>query len=404
MVYLKKGSKTYKCRVTAPDGRWAELSTGCRVPEDADDVEAAVRRWEGEKGKRYEQAALVTALVDKRLSLVDAFEASLDGSLEARLAALAKKPAPPPAVNIGARVDEWIEWKKKQKKGAKSADDYLRQLGTLYHELEEQRFTLALFTKAELAKRLDGLDVQGPTKNRYKLAASGFAKFLVRRDVLETNFVRDIEGFGENDARMVYYERPEAQRLVFALHDPIAGVAAYGAGFCMEWGGLSAMLVRDVSLAEGEENVYVRGTKTRNRLRTVRLVEENRWLLPVLKRAIAGKAPNAGVFAGLEKWVALKHQRKVARDLTIVAVGEEEFGQHSLHDWRHTHTVQLLRDGYDEAIAAAHLGHKNTDLVRTRYGVWIVTEADYRRKRVTIEPSTTIPTTTLEITRTGGTK
>jgi integrase len=407
MVYLKRGSKTFKCRVTAPDGRWAELSTGCRMKEDADDVEAAVRRWEGEKGKKYEEPALLAALVDKRISLPEAFEASLDGSLEAKLTAMAETPVAPAPVNLGARVTEWHGWKsdpKKQKKGVKSAADYLRQLGALYPEIEDGSFTIDLFTRVELAKRLDGLDVQGPTKNRYKLAASGFAKFLVRRGVIETNFCRDIEGFGENPARMVYYDRPEAKRLIFGLHEPIAGIAAFAAGFCMEWGGLSALMARDVSLAGGEEHVYVRGTKTKNRLRTVPLVEENRWLLPALERAIAGKAPNARVFAGVEKWVALKQQRKVARDLKIVAIGEDKFGQHSLHDWRHTHTVQLLRDGYDEAIAAAHLGHGDTNLVRTRYGLFIVTAADYRRKRVVVEPPTTSATTTLEITRAGGTK
>jgi integrase len=288
--------------------------------------------------------------------------------------------------------------------GAASADTYLWQLGVLYPEIAEKAFTLEHFTKVELAARLDALDVQGPTKNRYKLAASGFAKFLVRRGVLETNFVRDIEGFGENEERVVYYERPEAQRLVFGLAQPWAGIAAFAGGFCMEWGGLAALLVRDVSLLAGEEQVYVRGTKTKNRLRTVHLVEENRWLLPVLRAAIAGKAPNARVFAGLNKSKALREQRRVATALEIRAVGEDRFSQHDLHDWRHTHTVQLLRDGYSEAIAAAHLGHANTHLVRTRYGLFVVTKADYARRVTTTEPATTTPTTTLEFTRTGGAK
>jgi integrase len=397
MVFLKRGSKTYKCRITAAGGASAELSTGCHTKADAVEVEQAVRRWEGKREKKHARPALVNALVERRVSLADAFEASLDGTLDRVVSEALEAPAVVKTVNLSERVHEWHDWKRAQKRGAKSADDYLRQLGTLFPEVHERRLTLALFTRAEVATRLDRLAVQAPTKNRYKLAASGFAKFLVRRGVLETNFVRDIEGFGENDPRMVYYERPEAQRLIFGLHDPVAGVAAFMAGFCMEWGAIAALLARDVSLVVGDERVYVRGTKTKNRLRTVPLVEENRWLLPVLERAVAHKAPNALVFAGLEKWVALKQQRKVAKDLTVVAVGETETRKHSLHDWRHTHTVQLLRDGYDEAVAAWHLGHADTRLLRTCYGAFIVTQADYTRRRVVKEESaTTSSTTTLD--------
>jgi integrase len=392
VVHKKKGSNTFRCRVTAPDGRTAELSTSCVEEDDAKDIERAVRRWEGAKGKKYEEPELLAALVDKRVSLPDAFEASLDGSLTAVLKSFAAAPAP--ALNLTARVAEWQAWKAKEKKGAKSAADYLRQLTTLFPEITSKTFTLAHFTRAEIAKRLDALKVQGPTKNRYKLAASSFAKFLVRRDVIETNVVRDIEGFGENPARMVYYERQEAKRLILGLPQPYAAVAAFAAGFCMEWGGIEALQARDVSLLAGKESVYVRGTKTTNRLRTIPLVQENRWLLPILAAAVKGKAPSARVFAGLNKSKALREQRKVATALKVQGVGEEKFSQHDLHDWRHTHTVQLLRDGYDEAIAAAHLGHANTDLVRTRYGVFLVTAADYTRKRVTAP--TTIPTTSLD--------
>ncbi len=74
--------------------------------------------------------------------------------------------------------------------------------------------------------------------------------------------------------------------------------------------------------------------------------------------------------------------QRIATDREIVAVGEEIYGQHTLHDWRHTHAVQLLRDGYSEQIAASHLGHKNTDMVRTKYGVFIPGKEDYARPKV----------------------
>lgn len=393
MVYKKQGTHVYKCRVTAPDGRVAELSTGCRDEEDAQDVERAVRRWEGRQAKRYARPALLTALLDRRTTLASAYDAELDGTLDALEAKWASAPAA--MRDLTPLVKEWREWKGKQKRGANSAAVYRWQLGMLYPELLAGTFTLDLFTRAEIARRLDALPHQAPTKNRYKLAASSFAKFLVRREVLETNVVRDIEGFGENDERMVYYEREEAKRLVFGLSQPYAGIAAFAYGFCMEWGALERTMARDVTTGDdGVMEVYVRGTKTKRRLRTVRLLDEHRWLLPVLNAAVAGKAPNALLFAGVTKSKALREQRRVATALKVVAVGEDRFGQHSLHDWRHSHTVQLLRDGYSEAVGAAHLGHANTDQLRKRYGNFIVTAEDYTRRRI-VADSTAISTTSV---------
>lgn len=390
MVYKKQGTHIYKCRVTAPDGRVAELSTGCRDEQDAQDVERAVRRWEGKQAKRYTRPTIITALIERRVTLADAFDAELDGTLDALEDRLAATPAT--KRDLTPLVKEWREWKGQQKRGANSAAVYRWQLGMLFPELMAGTFTLDLFTRAEIARRLDALPHQAPTKNRYKLAVSSFAKFLVRREVLETNVVRDIEGFGENDARMVYYERPEAQRLIMGLAQPEAGVAAFAYGFCMEWGAVVRLRAGDVDLTRNAEQVYVRGTKTKRRLRTVRLLPEHRWLVPVLKAAVQGKAPNALVFAGLTKWGVLREQRRVAKVLKVVAVGEETFGEHTLHDWRHSHTVQLLRDGYSEAVGAAHLGHANTDQLRKRYGNFVVTGEDYTKRRM-VADSTDISTT-----------
>jgi integrase len=395
MVFLPKHAKTWKLRVVAPGGRSATLSTKCKTEDDAKAIEAAYERWRGNKGEKFKRDALLIALVEKRVELHAAYEAEIDGSLHLLLADAPVAPPPAPRALV-SMVQEWHDWKAAQKRGAKSAPDYLRQLKTLYPEITKHTFNVAHFSRVVLAKRLDDLAVDAPTKNRYKLAASGFAKFLVRRGVLETNFVRDIEGFGENDPRMVYYERAEAQRLIAGLAQPFAGAAAFACGFCAEWGAIHNALVRDLDLTKNNERAYVRGTKTKNRLRTVLLVEENRWVLPYIVAAIADKSPNAKVFPGLTKWTLLREQRKAAASLKVEAVGSAKHGTHTVHDWRHTHTVQLLRDGYDEAVAAAHLGHGDTNLVRTDYGVFIVTPADYRRKRVSTDSVTTSPITPLK--------
>jgi hypothetical protein len=190
----------------------------------------------------------------------------------------------------------------------------------------------------------------------------------VRRGILETNFVRDIEGFGENDPRKVYYELARGEAADRRTRAAVGRCGRDGLCLLHGRGGDRRGLVRDVDLTKGEESCFVRGTKTVNRVRTVRLVEENRWLLPYIAAAIADKAPNAKVFPGLKRWTLLREQQKVASALEIRAIGEETFSQHTFHDWRHTRTVQLLRDGYEETVAAHDLGHEDVNLVRTTYG------------------------------------
>jgi integrase len=289
--------------------------------------------------------------------------------------------------SLHPRVTEWHAWKSAQRKGAKSADAYLGQLRVLFPA--EQPFHLGGFTREAIAGKLDALVVKPQTRNRYKAAASSFGKFLVRRGVLASNPVRDIEGFGEAPPRVVYYERASAKTLLAALSlDDREGAHRGRAGLCAfaaEWGAIERATVADLDLTPGSERFTVRGSKTDDRYRVVPLVRENRWLLSYLvtvsqacaSASRSSRAPKAKPFAHSSAWRPAEDRR----------VGEDRFSQHTLHDWRSTHTVQLLRDGYAEQIAASHLGHKNTAMVRERYGVFIPTESDYRTTRTIDRPA-----------------
>jgi hypothetical protein len=78
-----------------------------------------------------------------------AWEASLDGTLPLLLAE-APVAAPAPR-SLVALPQEWCDWKAKQKKGAKSAPDYLRQLKTLFPEIDAKKFHVGHFTRVEVA-------------------------------------------------------------------------------------------------------------------------------------------------------------------------------------------------------------------------------------------------------------
>jgi integrase len=375
-AYRPADKLTYMIRVDAADGRHAVLSTECRDKGDADDMQDAVNRWRGRRGKKYARPDVIDALVDKRIKLATVFEAHLAGTLDELL-----EQHPATGVDLAAHLTDWIADVRKRKRGAGQADTYEKQIRVLYPQIAAAAFTLDLFTRKELWARLDALDVEGPTKNRYRAAASSFAKYLTKREIIERNFVRDIGGFGESDPRLVYYEVADAKRLIERLPQPYAAIAAAAFGFCMEWGAIARATVGDFDLKPDPPLARVRGTKRSWRDRHVPLVKELAWIVPYLAPALARKAKSAFVFDEVPEWRAIDVQRAEARAAKprIRAIGEKEFGEHSLHDWRHTHAVALLRFGYDEQIVANHEGHKNTTLVRERYGRFKPTRHDYAK-------------------------
>jgi integrase len=165
------------------------------------------------------------------------------------------------------------------------------------------------------------------------------------------------------------------------MEQPFASISAAALAFCMEWGALDRTKVADIDLKASPVLAHVRGTKRAWRDRHVPLVPELAWTLEHIRPALADKLPNARAFDATPEWRAIDEQRAAADALELRAIGEEEFGQHSIHDWRHTHTVALLRWGYSEQIAADHLGHKNTTLVRERYGRFKPTAYDYAKPK-----------------------
>jgi integrase len=221
--------------------------------------------------------------------------------------------------------------------------------------------------------------VDAPTKNRYRTAASWLAKNLVKHELLERNFVREIDGYGENDPRLVYYELDDAKQLIAALEQPYAAIAALAVGFCAEWGAIVRGRVLDLAIESDPIVFHVRGTKRAWRDRFVPLVPELAWTLDYVRPAIEGKLPTAPIIDDVPEWRAIDVQRAAAAELKLVAIGEEDFGPHSIHDWRQTHAVAVLRAGYIEQIAADHLGHKDTSLVRRNYGRFKPTKHDYAK-------------------------
>lgn len=349
MVFRAKGRKSWKARVRHPD----ERVRVCGCDTSSKDVARQMESW---AKQLYADRNLVVldAIVSGRISLPRAFDArnNLDGLM-----------VDLNDTDVQPQVLTWYAVKAVSRKGAASADKYLAQVRTLIPA--GRPFPRSRFSAAAIRAHLKALKVEEPTRNRYKAAFSSFAAHLVDEGILERNPVRDIDGWPEGEGRIVYYERDQAKALIAALPQPFQAIEALMVGAGLEWQAIAALRARDVDLETMQ--VTAHGGKTRWRNRRCRIVED--WTASHIKPALAGKFDNQPVFT-VNVWRTLDAHRAAVKALGLPSS--------TLHDWRHTHAVLMLRAGHKPAVVAHQLGHRDTNLVWTRYGRFAVDERDYQ--------------------------
>lgn len=213
------------------------------------------------------------------------------------------------------------------------------------------------------------------TRNGYHSALSCFADWLVGRGVLTDNPMRRVKRIPSKPPRTNFYSLEEAEAVLAAHVQPFAALEAFMCLAGMEWQSVQRLRVGDVDLKD--RTVRCRGSKQPWRNRTVMLVEEvfpfaMQYIAPVLR----GPSPDELIFAGIRKDQALDQHR--------IALERAGVKDSTLHDWRHTHAVQLLRAGYPESYVAHQLGHKDTALVRSTYGRFVPKQTDFHEIREAI--------------------
>lgn len=343
MVFKAKNAHTFKIKVAIPtrnDGKPRTFSTGATVKAVAQDVERMVERMKG----RREWAGL-EAVFDKRLTLAAVYDADVSGTLADKIKELSD-------ADIEPLVTEW---------GEKANAKYVRQVRRFIPEGE--RFPASKFRRAEVSKFLAGLTCDDPTKNRYRAALSVFAKWLVEREVLETNPVRDVAMYKEHDPRMTWMTWKDAERLARATEEPIRTLVALMASTGIELGAALRLTAADVDLKAA--TIHARGSKTAWRNRVVRF---EAWAAPLLAHigTSIGAAP---------LFPPMKHRDVLATfKAAQKAVG---LSGHRLHDLRHTYAVNALKQGYKPAVVAHQLGHKDATMVTKVYGRFVPDESDY---------------------------
>ena len=357
MVFRAKGAKTYKLRVTDLAGNSATLSTGTRDEDTATAVEAMVTRLRSERKKK-----ILHLLVQKQVSLSETFDAYQEGddAMDELLDTIKD-------VDLSPLVEQW---------GKHVARKSMVQVRCLIPE--GQPFPVSRFRRKAISEFLANLEVSGSTRNRYKAALSGFAKWLVEREILETNVVRDVASYKPNEARLARLEREEAKALLRWLAQPYRALEALMAGSGVEWQAVERAARRDFDLEKW--TFHAHGGKNRYRNRVVKITEP--WTRAAIRQHVERFGPNAMVFEGITEWGALRMHKKASKALKLPMT--------TLHDWRHSYAVNNLRDGMKPQVVKRQLGHApNSTLLERVYGVWIVTDSDYPAEALATDSATT---------------
>lgn len=360
MVFRMKGKLTFQVRVTSLDSRRSKvLTTGTPDEATARDVGAFVRRLRARRNARA-----LDALLDDRVSLPELYDADVAGRLDEALAAAYARPSEADDPDLAPLVAEWA----KTERGDRRVQRVRRLIP------EGARFPRSRFRRKAIRAFLDGLTtldrgvghgVAGGapaspnTKNAYRSALRVFADWLIEREVLEVNPVRDVKPAPGAAARTVHYSPAQARAIV----DRMAGVprvcAALMAGTGMEWQSVRRLLRRDVDLET--RTAFARGTKTRHRARYVEITEA--WAWAVVEPYLRTLAPSARVVP-LSRERVLQAQREAADALGLP--------HHTLHDWRHTYSVIARKRGDAPQIIKQQLGHSpNSTTLERVYGAYV---------------------------------
>jgi integrase len=338
MPFRSQGRSYYKTRVTLLDGR--EIVAGCGTDDLA--TARAMERMRDALARKHIWKPL-ELIVERKVTLPQIFDAYERGDLDGFLARLSE----PDLVPLLA------EWRGNPK--------YKRQISRLLRE----SFPASHFTRKRISEFLARLPVGDSTRNRYRAALSVFAAWLVEREVIPHNPVRDVAGYSEPDAKVVWLERGQAKALINALPMPNRAIEALMAATGVEWQVIERVRRRDIDF--DKRTLHAQGGKTPWRNRIVRGTEL--WAWEIFDKYARDFSPNALIFEGVRESQCLRVHSRAVKELGLPHL--------TLHDWRHCYAVQALRDGYKPSVVAHQLGHRDAYLVMTRYGRFIPNDADY---------------------------
>jgi integrase len=358
MMVWQKGGNLWYCRVRGQGTAQRIVSTGTADREVAEDIEALAVRLR--RRRRWE---LLAAILDGRpgYTLAEVYDADVRGTLDALERALAD-------VDLEPFVAEWTG------RGPRTGSEATRaRYVRMVRELVPAGvpFPRSRFTRGTIAAWLDALPQSSGTRRAYRVALSNFARWLVQRDALAHNPVRDVDAPPPNPAREVWLSVEQALAAVAANADPVAqAVVALMHATGVEWQACERATRRDLDLAGW--TFYARGTKTGARTRRVAVAGGKGFpaalakALRPLRALLAAYAkplhPSAPLFPTTERRALEAHTAACAAAKTPRA---------TLHDTRHSVAVWWVQAQGDKQALRRQLGHRaNSLMVERIYGVY----------------------------------
>jgi len=351
MVWRKATSAVFLCRVHGSRKRSRICSTGMRDERAAKDVEAFAERMKSRR--RWD---VLDPIIEKQLNLADAYDADCAGTLDALLRRVNDR-------DLNSLVAEWNG-------GSGDPVTTARYLQRVREFIPTRRFPISDFTRANISKFLSGLAVGVKTKRYYRTAISMFARWLIEREIIETNPARDVT-LGKAPRRpILFLEENQARTLIDSLTGEQRALEALMFATGMERQACEALTVRDIDF--DNRLVFAKGRKTEYRTRWVEVTEDFAW--EHFKRYVTPMRadPTRPVFP-TPMWRALITHRTAVTAAKLPPV--------TLHHWRHAHAVMWIRRGAcgglrtdrrDEQWLKNQLGHEpSSNKLRTTYGVYI---------------------------------
>jgi integrase len=228
---------------------------------------------------------------------------------------------------------------------------------------------LSTLNRRAISDQLAALPYSGSTGKRYHAAWSSFFSYLVEIGVIEMNPLRSIRAPRANPSREIWLDLADIIRLIDAHPEPYRSLAALREGAGVEIGAALRTLVRDVDVTR--RVVYIRGTKTASRKRTVR-VDAFAW--PYLEAAVQDKLPNAllfPIYAGQDSLVFREQHPAAQRAYAAHKAARKAIQidpQYTMHDARHSYAVRHMMAGDRPELIAHNLGHIDASQVIKNYG------------------------------------
>jgi integrase len=187
-----------------------------------------------------------------------------------------------------------------------------------------------------------------------------FARWLVEREIIETNPVRDVAAAPVRRRSITMLDSQQVRTLVDGLPQPYRAFEALLAGTGMEFS--AAAQVRRRDLDTDSRVVFANGEKNEYRTRYVEVTEEWAWAIVTTHAHLL--APNAPLFPGIREDAALAQHHAAARRLGLP--------RSTLHQHRHSYAVMQLQRGCDHQWLKNQLGHApQSTLLYTTYGLYI---------------------------------